>query len=171
MRRGQGATEYLVILGAVLLVALVIVSLLGWFPSLGGSTREQQSRSYWAGATPFSITAYLDSNNAINLSIANRGSDRLNLTSVNFTDSVGTSEFNVYTFSLAQGSNPVGGITFNAGEEKMIGNNTAPGSNNQCTGAAAGAVFDYKSVIFTYNQGGITGMKQTGARPLVGRCS
>jgi len=60
--RGQGSTEYLVILGAVLLVSLVIVSLLGSFPSSSSSTKEQQSKSYWAGTTPFAISTVKISN-------------------------------------------------------------------------------------------------------------
>ena len=172
MRRGQGATEYLVILGAVLLVALVIVSLLGWFPSLGGSTREQQSKSYWASASPFSLTTYFNSPTSITFSVSNRGSDRLNLTSINLSDPVGTASFEIYNISNTGGAgngNP-GGVSFNAGEEKIVYNYTGPLLINQCTGTT-GAVFDYKTVTFTYSSGGVNNIKQTGARPLVWRCS
>jgi hypothetical protein len=160
-------------LGAVLLVALVIVSLLGWFPSLGGSTREQQSSSYWMGATPFSITTKLDNSTSIVLTLANRGSDRLNLTKIEFSDSVGTSSFTVFNGTVMTVSPAVYGLTFNTGGEATVYNTSVPDTKpyNQCSGSASGTVFDYKTVTFTYNQGSLQGIKQTGARPLVGRCS
>ena len=160
-RKGQGATEYLVRLGAVLLVALVIVSLLGWFPALGGSTREQQSKSYWQGSTPFSITSFKLTNNTISLSVASRVSDRLSLTSVDFADSLGNT-INVYN----------GVQTFNAGQELTLTNATWTAAGNQCLGGSTtGTVFDYATVTFTYTQGTVVGVKQVGARPLTGRCS
>ena len=54
--KGQGATEYLVILGAVLLVAMVVIALLGWFPQVGGPGRERESESYWKTANGIRLT-------------------------------------------------------------------------------------------------------------------
>jgi len=158
MKKGQGATEYLVILGAVLLVALVIVSLLGWFPSLGGATKEQQSKSYWSGASPFAITTYKVSTGAITFSVSNRLADKLNLTNISVQDGFGTD------FSIAAPNQ-----IFNAGEEIVISNSTALG--NPCAGKASGTAFEFKVVAFTYTQGSITGIRQQGAQALVGRCS
>jgi len=158
MRRGQGATEYLVILGAVLLVALVIVSLLGWFPSLGGATKEQQSKSYWSGASPFAITTFKVSTSAITFSVSNRLADKLNLTNISVQDGFGTD------FSIAAPNQ-----IFNAGEEIVISNTTAFG--NPCAGKASGTAFEFKVVAFTYTQGTISGIRQQGAQALVGRCS
>ena len=160
MKRGQGATEYLVILGAVLLVALVIVSLLGWFPALGGSTREQQSKSYWAGASPFSITAVKHATNNITLSVANRLSDRVTVRGLWLVDSMG----NVGVPTIIT-------PTFNGGEEKVVFATAAFTTSNQCATAASGAMFDYARVTIQYDAGTITGLNMTGARPLVGRCS
>jgi hypothetical protein len=168
--RGQGATEYLVILGAVLLVALVIVSLLGWFPSLGGATKEQQSKSYWQGTSPFAITSYKVNNTSITMSVANRLADRLNLTAVELQDGFGNT---VPVMAPLQ--------YFNAGEEAVIANYTfyagsggSSSGNNPCFSASAartGSMFEFKVVAFTYTQGVITGIRQQGAQSLVGRCS
>jgi hypothetical protein len=57
-RTGQGATEYLVILAVVLIIALVSIALLGFFPGISSDARITQSQSYWKAATPFAITAY-----------------------------------------------------------------------------------------------------------------
>jgi len=52
---GQGATEYLVLLAVVLIVALVSVALLGFFPGMASDAQATQSKAYWAGASPIAI--------------------------------------------------------------------------------------------------------------------
>ncbi|MCX6770539.1 MAG: hypothetical protein NTX79_00635 [Candidatus Micrarchaeota archaeon] len=55
--RGQGATEYLVLLAVVLIIALVAIMLLGYFPGMATDAKITQSQAYWRGqATPFAIT-------------------------------------------------------------------------------------------------------------------
>jgi len=53
--RGQGATEYLVLLAVVLIVALVSVALLGFFPGMASDAQMTQSKAYWQSASPISI--------------------------------------------------------------------------------------------------------------------
>ena len=64
---GQGATEYLVLLAVVLIVALVSVALLGFFPGMASDAQETQSKMYWQGASPIAITEwaarYVDKDN------------------------------------------------------------------------------------------------------------
>ena len=52
---GQGATEYLVLLAVVLIVALVSVALLGFFPGMASDAQITQSKAYWQGASPIQI--------------------------------------------------------------------------------------------------------------------
>jgi len=52
----QGATEYLVLLAVVLIVALVSVALLGFFPGMASDAKLTQSKAYWSGASPIAIT-------------------------------------------------------------------------------------------------------------------
>jgi len=52
---GQGATEYLVLLAVVLIVALVSVALLGFFPQMASDAQVTQSKAYWQSATPIAI--------------------------------------------------------------------------------------------------------------------
>lgn len=55
--RGQGATEYLVLLAVVLIIALVAIMLLGYFPGMATDAKITQSNAYWRGeARPFAIT-------------------------------------------------------------------------------------------------------------------
>jgi len=55
MMKAQGATEYLVLLAVVLIVALVSVALLGFFPGMASDAQITQSQTYWKGAQPISI--------------------------------------------------------------------------------------------------------------------
>jgi len=55
---GQGATEYLVLLAVVLIVALVSVALLGFFPGMASDAQMTQSQAYWSGASPVAITEW-----------------------------------------------------------------------------------------------------------------
>jgi len=52
---GQGATEYLVLLAVVLIVALVSVALLGFFPGMASDAQETQSKAYWQSASPLAL--------------------------------------------------------------------------------------------------------------------
>lgn len=58
---GQGATEYLVLLAVVLVIALVGIALLGFFPGTASDAQMAESRIYWQSATPISI---IDASNA-----------------------------------------------------------------------------------------------------------
>jgi archaellin len=53
--RAQGATEYLVLLAVVLIIALVSVALLGFFPGMASDAQMTQSQTYWQSATPISV--------------------------------------------------------------------------------------------------------------------
>jgi hypothetical protein len=53
--KAQGATEYLVLLAVVLIVALVSVALLGFFPGMASDSQITQSQMYWQSASPISI--------------------------------------------------------------------------------------------------------------------
>lgn len=49
-RRAQTATEYLVILGVVIIIALIVVGVLGGFPQFGSSGRTRGEDAYWQQA-------------------------------------------------------------------------------------------------------------------------
>jgi hypothetical protein len=53
--KAQGATEYLVLLAVVLIVALVSVALLGFFPGMASDAQLTQSQAYWQSASPIAI--------------------------------------------------------------------------------------------------------------------
>lgn len=53
--RAQGATEYLVLLAVVLIIALVSITLLGFFPGTATDSQITQSQTYWRSTTPIAI--------------------------------------------------------------------------------------------------------------------
>ncbi|MCX6769575.1 MAG: hypothetical protein NT051_02730 [Candidatus Micrarchaeota archaeon] len=53
--RSQGATEYLVLLAVVLVIALVSIALLGFFPGTANEAQLSQSEIYWKSASPVAI--------------------------------------------------------------------------------------------------------------------
>ena len=47
-KKGQGATEYLIILAVVIIVALIVVAAMGGIPGIGTGAKERAAESYWA---------------------------------------------------------------------------------------------------------------------------
>jgi len=88
--RAQGATEYLVLLAVVLIIALVSVALLDFFPGVAGEAKNTQSESYWQSASPIAVvggagydTARNDeSTNGVKLVLRNNGADPIELLAV-----------------------------------------------------------------------------------------
>jgi hypothetical protein len=54
-RKGQAATEYLIILAVVVIIALIVVGVLGGFQGLSGGITRQQSEAYWSGVADVGI--------------------------------------------------------------------------------------------------------------------
>ncbi|MCX6770540.1 MAG: hypothetical protein NTX79_00640 [Candidatus Micrarchaeota archaeon] len=89
---GQGATEYLVLLAVVLIVALVSVALLGFFPGMASDARITQSQTYWRGqAKPFAIMDASVGANTTTLSVHNReATGPYNMTGITINGVAGT---------------------------------------------------------------------------------
>lgn len=88
MRFGQGATEYFVLLAVVLIVALVSVALLGFFPGMASDSQIAQSQAYWRSAQPISIVevgaavAVSDGNSVNHLRFRNSGGYPIRITGI-----------------------------------------------------------------------------------------
>jgi len=148
-RRGQGATEYLVLLAVVLIIALVSIMLLGYFPGMATDAKITQSSAYWRGdVRPFAITE-------VSINSTGYGSFMLQNMEAN----------GPYTVTLFQvgGYNNSTNITFAAGEGKTViisdmGNNTG------------GSVYDLNvTVSYTLPSGALN--KQYGTKNIVGKYS
>jgi hypothetical protein len=69
-RRAQTATEYLIILAVVIIIALIVVGVLGNFPSIGGGASTSALSAYWQsngqiGVSSVAVSATTDSNDSI----------------------------------------------------------------------------------------------------------
>jgi hypothetical protein len=55
LRRAQAATEYLIILAVVVIIALIVVGVLGGFQGLSGGITRQQSEAYWSSIADIGV--------------------------------------------------------------------------------------------------------------------
>lgn len=63
--KAQGATEYLVLLAAVLIIALVSIALLSFFPGAASNAEMTQSEAYWRSASPIAIIEWIDTGDIV----------------------------------------------------------------------------------------------------------
>ncbi|MFA6329008.1 MAG: hypothetical protein WCY41_06210, partial [Candidatus Micrarchaeia archaeon] len=135
----------------VLIVALVSVALLGFFPGMAADARITQSQSYWRGqARPFAILDAGLSGAAANLSVQNmEANGPYVLTSMTIGGAAVT----------ITGTN----ATFAAGETKTL---VVTAGIPTCTSAS---VYDYNVTISYTTPNGVTG-KQYGTKNLIGKC-
>ena len=72
MKKGQGATEYLIILAVVIVIALIVVAVMGGIPTIGGGAGERASAAYWA-SSDIAITSYAvtTASNEVNITLKN----------------------------------------------------------------------------------------------------
>jgi hypothetical protein len=158
MRKGQGATEYLVLLAVVLVIALVSIALLGFFPGLTTDAKVNQSITYWKGASPIAITAAsITPAGTLNVVIQNNAPDSISALTMRVTNANGsTTIVTVTPTSTALG----------------------PGASTTAATAAAaaptcviGSVVTFTTVNFTYSTSSFAGLTQVGSRDLIVRCS
>jgi len=144
---GQGATEYLVLLAVVLIIALVAIMLLGYFPGMATDAKVTQSSTYWRGeARPFAITE-------ANINSTGHGNFMLQNMEAN-------GPFVITLLQVGNYNNSTN-FTFAAGESKAI-NISAMGNNT------GGSIYDL-SVIVSYTTPSGAATKQYGTKNLVGK--
>ena len=154
-QHGQGATEYLVLLAVVLIVALVSVALLGFFPGMASDAKITQSEAYWRGqARPFAIVdSIIGATGNATLTIQNKeASGQYTITNI-LIGNVNSTNLAATPFAPGETKN----ILFNT----TAMNNTGFGATN-----ALGAIYEY-NVTITYNTPNINGVKQYGAKNLI----
>ena len=144
--KGQGATEYLVLLAVVLIVALVSVALLGFFPGMAADARVTQSQSYWRGqARPFAI---------LDASIGGTGT-----LSIQNMEAVGP---------LIITSLQVGNCTANATALSFAAGETKTTTVAGCGTGGVGTIYDF-GVNISYNTSNGIPSKQYGSKNLIGK--
>jgi len=82
--RGQAATEYLIILAVVVIIALIVVGVLGAFPAISGSVTRQQSEAYWQNAEMGILSNYRISGSTAEVTVKNNKGFAVQLTGIAF---------------------------------------------------------------------------------------
>ncbi|HLC47877.1 MAG TPA: hypothetical protein VJI13_02285 [Candidatus Norongarragalinales archaeon] len=147
--RAQAAVEYLMILAVVIIIALVVVGVLGGFPTLTAGISEKESAAYWTTADVGIVRAYV-SGTDVKMVLRNNKNFAITLSSVD----VGAGITSPLTDTLQPGET-TGQITV----------------FTLTTGCTAGATFTYPDVTIVYSDAAyLTSYTFTGAKPLVGTC-
>jgi len=85
-RKAQGATEYLLILGVLMLIVIVAASLLGYLPGVTGDAKKETYIAQLRAGEPFSIEEHTSEGGRLSLSFANKKSNELELTHIVLSD-------------------------------------------------------------------------------------
>ncbi|MEK6901999.1 MAG: hypothetical protein AABX02_00230 [archaeon] len=145
--RGQGTTEYLIILAIVIVIALVVVGVLGGFPSLGSGISAGQSKSYWGGTQPLAFSDW----------------------------SIGGTTGTFVVKNLTTGTITLTDLNWNGSSVTLTDVNIGPGSTVTVTdtdltcGVGGGQTFS-RTLGFTYDTPNISGIKFNGVQAIVGQC-
>jgi hypothetical protein len=85
-KKAQTATEYLIILAVVIIIALVVIGVLGGIPGIGSGMRATADSTYWRTANIgiTSIVANVDGN--VNITLRNNFPDSIRIQNVTLTD-------------------------------------------------------------------------------------
>ena len=146
--KAQVSSEYMIILAVVLVMALIAAVLLRGTITAGGSVNEQQSRAYWAVASPFSILAQKYAGTQLQLDMQN-----------SLPESVQISQITVQNanYSISQ--------SFTPGERRVVNMTLSAGCSDDGTSYNLGCMW------ISYQTGSGQQRIQKGELPLVGTCS
>ena len=199
--RCQGATEYLVLLAVVLIVALVSVALLGFFPGMASDAQITQSQMYWQSASPIAIvdvksTAYsTQAYSPAYMRLRNSGAYPIRITKalappnyylVVFWDTVGAKNISDYFYispgeeiafatsfgNMKAASDPERRIHFSTSWGGGVGNNVLDGAKQYCTNSSSYVMYDsFGFEYIEYIDGQQITKREIGAKPLFFRCN
>ncbi len=146
----QASTEYLVIIAVVLVLALVILGLVGGFPSFSYNAQAGDSVRYWASsASPIAIIDFKQVNSSLSLRVENKAPVAVSITAMSLSAAA------TYPISGLPISLPPGGAA------------TLNLTTESCTG--------YQSISYavniTYSTDQVSSLSQSGAKPLYVSCS
>ncbi len=121
-RLAQGATEYLVLLAVVLIIALVTIAMLTFFSETSGDVQVEESQAYWKSSSPIAV---IDANafggDAANyalfsLVLRNNGPYPIRITKL-----ISSTNIQDYLNGVPSGVNLSDILYLAPGEEKLIG--------------------------------------------------
>jgi hypothetical protein len=113
MKKGQTATEYLIILAVVIIIALIVVGVMGGIPGMGGGSKQKTSAAYWTTAK-IGIASAAINPTGVTLNIKNNNPSSVTLNSI----SLGATSLAITPRTLTAGETATftsGAVTCTAG--------------------------------------------------------
>jgi len=147
--RGQGATEYLVLLAIIIIIALIVVGVMGWFPGVATSITEKESRAYWESAYPLALVEWR---------ITPNESETEFILQNNTVRNISVKEFMIDGNAIL-----INDTNYAPGEKKAL-------DITMGTACQSGGVFSHY-IDINYSTQDLTYVLESGDKPLVGYCS
>jgi len=173
-RSGQGSTEYIIMFGAVLIIALVAVSLMNFAPSTSSDASETESGIYWRSqAKPFLVQEAImktgrtwacgDSQGQIIFRMKNTDKWPISLLEI-YLNNIKSERFCAYDLS-AEGYLGQTNESFLPGQERSI---WIPGNNTSL--CANGTKSEPVQITFKYDTPHLSGKVQNGTMKIYINC-
>ena len=159
IRRGQTATEYLIILAVVIVIALIVVGVIGGIPGIGQSGQSKASTAYWSTLDPIAIRSFSNSasgQGTMTIVFRNNGKNSY------VVNTFIVDNMNVYTAGAGAG------ITLPIGSEQSYSNLSLGASTLHCT---AGNKYAYEIQINYTDQSTNAIYTFKGTQKLEGQCA
>jgi hypothetical protein len=167
--RAQGSVEYLIIIGVVLVIALMVISLLGFFPATAGDAAIGQSQLYWRGqAKPFTIidSAYSNTSVCTGGGVNDRGVKLMMKNNEKYSLTLTRVYFRNNAQSICAVGNATGDVLFAPGQEIFVG--AALPNATVCNGSRKS---DSVKVDLRYDSPYISDKLQSGSTNLYVACN
>ena len=146
----QASSEYLIIIAVVLALGLVILGLMGGFPSFSYNAQAGDASRYWASsASPIAIIDFKQAGDALSLRLENRASVAIRIDSFNLT-AASHYQYGSLPLNLPPGAAATVSLT-----------------TESCTGHQA---ISY-AVSIAYSTDQVSGLSESGTKPLYVSCS
>ena len=84
-RKSQGATEYMIVLAIVIIIALLVVIVMRGIPSIGKSGASRSSAAFWETAD-IGFTSYVVDSSGITMNIRNNIKSTISITKIELSD-------------------------------------------------------------------------------------
>lgn len=176
--RAQASTEFLLVLGIVLLISLTGVAMVAAWPGVLTATQGQRSDDYWSNAMPFSVTFHSMKPDTMIMAIVNKDPTTLTIKEI-WLDDVRVDFFNhTVPYSSTANSRCTGGncsMAMAPGVMQIVSTaNITTSPPNPCGYGADfkyGADYGMSLRITYYGQNSNDTYSQNGTIKLIGTCS
>jgi len=179
---GQGSTEYLVILGAVLLISIVVVNAVSAVPSSQSSIKSQQSQAYWSSLSPIKVLSSKVVDNNLVLQLQNTGASTIRLDGI----AVGNTNLPIYPYYSGDAYGPAYCSRPNDNFSAMMtcalmlapsesvyvaaqGAISGTGNVVDCAGKASVELSDVR-LIYSTSGSGLNNLMLKGDKPIIASC-